>query len=85
MEAILAVIVVILVLVLFDWLKLFPKIAILASLADKPFVCPNCGHRFYVKWYQLIFRQFSVYTYNKANFKCPCCKMHDMCSRPHDC
>lgn len=54
----------------------------LVKLAEEPFVCPNCGHRFYVKWYKLIFEEQFVHTRNKAPLRCPKCKIKDMCSRP---
>lgn len=53
--------------------------AICQEIADKPFICPNCGHKFYVNWYQMFFKRMSVYTYKNANLKCPACGVTDMC------
>ncbi len=53
--------------------------AICQEIADKPFKCPNCGHRFYVKWYQMFFKRMTVYTYKNARLKCPACGITDMC------
>lgn len=49
------------------------------EITDKPFFCPNCGHKFYVKWYQMWFKQNSVYVWKSAKLKCPNCKVTDMC------
>jgi len=46
---------------------------------SKPFVCPNCGHRFYAKLNRL--RPASE---NKALLKCPNCGKRDLCGRPYD-
>ena len=52
-------------------------------LAGEPFACPNCGHQFYAKWYQLIFGQrYTIRAFDQARIKCPKCKIRDMCSRP---
>ena len=52
------------------------------EIAEKPFVCPNCGGEFHVKWKRLWFKNcyaldggFS----NKAVLKCPHCKERDAC------
>lgn len=63
-------------------IKWIPFKEMLISLADKPFICPNCGCKFYVKWYQLYFKHYSVYAVNSAKFKCPSCGEVDMCK--HD-
>lgn len=54
----------------------------LETLAAKPFICPNCGCKFYVKWYRLYFKRWSVYGFNSAKFRCPSCNEVDMCK--HD-
>ena len=54
----------------------------LKQYAEKPFACPNCGHIFYVKWYNLILKETVILMRDKAPLKCPKCKMRDMCSRP---
>ena len=48
-------------------------------LISKPFVCPNCGHRFYTKQ-KVIFPLGE----NKAYLKCPACNKRDVCRRPYD-
>ena len=50
---------------------------------EDPFVCPNCGHIFYVKWFKLYFAWGGLMMYGKAKLKCPRCKQKDMCGRPH--
>jgi len=52
--------------------------------AEDPFVCPNCGYIFYVKWHKLYFTWGTIMTSNKARLKCPKCKQKDMCGRPHE-
>ena len=49
------------------------------DFVSKPFVCPNCGHRFYTK--QKIIRPIGE---NKALLKCPNCRKRDVCGRPYD-
>ena len=51
-----------------------------AFLASNRFACPNCGHHFYAKWYQLMFAGGAVHAFNYANIKCPKCKIKDTCS-----
>ena len=51
---------------------------------NKTFACPHCSARFKAKWYQLIFKTESVYTYNAARLKCPVCHKKDMCSVAYD-
>ena len=54
----------------------------LRSITSKPFVCPNCGQIFYVKWYQLLFfKAIPIYLYQSAKLKCPGCGIRDMCRR----
>lgn len=50
----------------------------------KTFVCPNCGARFNVKWYRMILKYATVYTYNAAHLRCPVCREKDMCSVAYD-
>lgn len=49
------------------------------NFVSKPFVCPNCGHRFYTK-------QRIIYPLgeNKALLKCPNCGKRSICGRPYD-
>jgi len=47
---------------------------------EKTFVCPNCGVRFNVEWYRMIFKANEVYTLNGAHLKCPVCHKKDLCS-----
>jgi transcription elongation factor Elf1 len=49
------------------------------DFVSKPFVCPNCGHRFYTQ--QRIIHPVGE---NKAYLKCPNCKKRDLCGRPYD-
>ena len=49
------------------------------EIAEKPFVCPNCGKEFYKKWNQLYFNGFTPKLTNKARLKCPHCKEKDAC------
>lgn len=49
------------------------------EIAEKPFVCPNCGKEFYKKWGQLYFNAFTPKLTNKAILKCPHCKVTDAC------
>jgi len=55
------------------------------EIANRPFICPNCGHRFYAKWYQIGRPlQASVYATGKAMLKCPECKEKDLCKWDSD-
>ena len=49
------------------------------EILSKPFVCPNCGHRFYTQ--QKVVR---IIGENKAYLKCPSCGKSDVCGRPYD-
>ncbi len=51
----------------------------LKEWASKPFVCPNCGHKFYTK--QRIVHPLGE---NKGYLKCPNCGKRDICGRPYD-
>lgn len=57
---------------------------LLQTLADKDFVCPNCDCRFHAKWYQMIFKRFSVDLIDSAVLRCPVCHKQDMCHIAHD-
>ena len=71
--------------VLFGVIKLCLKIKLFHGEAyNKTFACPNCSARFKAKWYQMIFKTESVYTYNAARLKCPVCHEKDMCSVVYD-
>ena len=50
------------------------------SAANNRFACPNCGHNFYAKWYQLMFAGGAIHAFDYANLKCPKCKIKDSCS-----
>lgn len=54
----------------------------LENITDKPFICPNCGCKFYVKWYRMYFKRYSVYGFKSAKLKCHSCGEVDMCK--HD-
>ncbi len=49
------------------------------EIAEKPFICPNCGKEFYKKWNQLYFNGFDPKYAKKAILKCPHCKERDAC------
>lgn len=49
------------------------------EFVSKPFVCPNCGLRFYTQ--QRFIRPIGE---NKAFLKCPGCGKRDLCARPYD-
>lgn len=49
------------------------------EFVSKPFVCPNCGHRFYSQ--KKIIHPVGD---NKAFLKCPTCGKRDLCGRPYD-
>ena len=52
------------------------------EFVSKPFVCPNCGHRFYAKHTkQKIIHGVGE---NKAFLKCLGCGKRDICGRPYD-
>ena len=51
----------------------------LKDFVSKPFVCPNCGHRFYTE--QKIIHPLGE---NQALLKCPNCGKRDICGRPYD-
>lgn len=50
-----------------------------AAFVSKPFVCPNCGHRFYTEQKIVI-----AVGEDKVYLKCPACKKRDLCGRPYD-
>ena len=49
------------------------------NIVSKPFVCPDCGHRFYTQ--QKVIR---IVGENKAYLKCPSCGKSNLCGRPYD-
>jgi len=49
------------------------------DLVSKPFVCPNCGHRFYTEQ-----RFIQPLSKSKAILKCPNCGKRGACGRPYD-
>ena len=56
----------------------------LDDLLDVPFVCPNCGHNFFIKKRQVWYKVHSFYVLNGFNVKCPNCKKTDICSHSHE-
>ena len=65
---------------LFIYPRITSKIESYKQASKKPFVCPNCGYVFYVKWYQLFPSKGSaVHTFGKAKMKCPGCQKTDFC------
>ena len=53
------------------------------SVMEKPFVCPNCGHVFSVKLFQMPLRLHSYMASESILVKCPKCKTRDHCKRPY--
>lgn len=51
----------------------------IGRMTSQPFVCPNCGHRFYMKD-KVVFHAGE----NKAYLKCPSCGKRSFCGRPYD-
>ena len=49
------------------------------EFVSKPFVCPNCGFRFYIK--SKVVRPIGK---DRAYLKCPSCGKRDLCKRPYD-
>lgn len=60
--------------------RIFSCIAQYNETAEKPFACPCCGNRFYIKWYKLIWGgQLNVAMMGNAKLKCPKCGKTDWC------
>ena len=55
------------------------RIQSIKDATSKPFVCHNCGHRFYANP-----NRFFFLTENRAYLKCPKCGKRDVCGRPYD-
>ena len=55
-----------------------------SEVVEKTYVCPNCGHRFQPKWYQLMYGIGTAYAYDCAKLRCPACHKWDMCPIAHD-
>ena len=53
------------------------------QISEKPFVCPNCGHVFSVKFFQMPFLLHSYVLSETILVKCPKCKTRDHCKRPY--
>ena len=54
------------------------------ELVSKPFVCPNCGHRFYADS-KIIYPLGPMNLLaDKLFLKCPQCGKRDLCGRPYD-
>ena len=49
------------------------------EVLSKPFVCPNCGHRFYFDG-----KRVRIVGEDKAALTCPKCGKRDVCTRPYD-
>ena len=54
-------------------------VAYCKEIAEKPFICPNCGKEFHVKWNRLWFTGGTLGFSNKVQLKCPHCKVTDAC------
>lgn len=54
--------------------------------ASKPFVCPECGHKFYVTPRAMLYRRNyrTILLQNNAYLKCPNCNKSSRCQRPYD-
>ena len=50
------------------------------EIAEKPFVCPNCGERFHIKWFQLYGpKGWQLMMQGQSMFRCPKCNKKDLC------
>lgn len=49
------------------------------EMVSKPFVCPNCGHKFYTDQKTVV-----ILGENKVYLKCPSCGKRAICGRPYD-
>lgn len=49
------------------------------EILETPFICPNCGHIFTLKWYQVWYKFPSFYHLNGLKHKCPKCKQTEIC------
>lgn len=70
----------ILPIVLWRLLSFSNRIKSVKEYAQKPFVCPNCGEHFHVKWYKLfLIGYISLELSKKARLRCPKCGIADTC------
>ncbi len=52
----------------------------LKEYSHKPFICHNCGEKFYVKWYKLwVWGETSIIVTGNATLKCEHCGTKDRC------
>lgn len=79
MFPIIVIILVIIIPPIFFVLKNLPHIYEMLEILETPFVCPNCGHSFILKWYQVWYKFPSFYLLNGLKHKCPKCKQTDIC------
>ena len=70
--------------VILFFVKQYPMISELQDLLDSPFVCPNCGHQFTLKMYQVWYKLPSFYVLNGLRIKCPKCRETHVCSHSHE-
>ncbi len=61
-----------------------PQIHEFEEIAEKTFVCSNCGHRFHVKKSQIFYKWKLIYLYKGIPLKCPACKSRDFCTPSQD-
>ena len=61
-----------------------PMISEMQDELDKPFACPNCGHRFTIRMIQVWYRLPSFHVLNGFRVKCPKCNRKDVCIHPYD-
>ena len=64
--------------------RLAPTWAVVSSMEDDEFVCPNCGNRFSPRRRDLLFGRYRYYIYNQMKLRCPSCDTVDMCSPARD-
>jgi len=83
MFQIVAIILVIIIPLFLVVLKRLPQIYEMLEILETPFVCPNCGHSFNLKWYQVWYKFPSFYLLNGLKHKCPKCKQTDICFQSH--
>ena len=53
--------------------------AVGTRITEKPFICPNCGNKFYAPWWKMWYKKNSVYLFQSAKLKCPHCGATDVC------
>ncbi len=70
--------------IIWFFIKRYPMIAEMQDVLEKPFVCPNCGHKFKIKMRQVWYRFPAFYLVKGFKVKCPNCKKKDVCSTTYE-